>query len=239
MIALETRDAVLARFVRELDAQSPLSIDEVSPPDVARFDARDVEAARFSWSARIVDEYRSVVVFSELLRCLAEAAAPFPALCAVQSVIGDELRHVALCARVAGWLGAEGRLEVDVAGLGLPPSDATPIARAHEIVVRELIAAEGESLLVLAAYRDVAREPAIRRAFEILVQDEARHYAAGRSLRAALESAFPELGGLDEVLAEDVAHMRAIYRRAAALGGAGRALGASITTADLPSSWAA
>lgn len=239
MISLDSRDAVLARFVRELDSQSPLCIDDVPPPDVARFDARDVEAARWSWSARVVDEYRSIVVFSELLRCLGEAAAPFPVLCAVQRLIGDELRHVALCARVAGWFGAEKRLEIDLARLGLPPSDKEPIARAYEIVVRELIAAEGESVLVLAAYRDVATDPAIRRAFEILVIDEARHYAAGRSLRFALEDAFPALGGLDDAIAADIAHMRSVYRRAAELGGAGRSLGASITTADLPASWAA
>ena len=41
-------------------------------------------------AGRIVDEYRSVSMFSELLRLLSDLEAPYPALCTVHRLIGDE-----------------------------------------------------------------------------------------------------------------------------------------------------
>jgi hypothetical protein len=43
-------------------------------------------------------------VFSELLGLLADLEAPFAALCAVQRLIGDELRHTQLAATVVDCL---------------------------------------------------------------------------------------------------------------------------------------
>src|SRR5207302_7861157 len=63
----------------------------------------DVRAARLAWASRIIDEQRSVVVFSELLCLLAEAQAPLEALATVERLIADEARHVSLCAGVVEW----------------------------------------------------------------------------------------------------------------------------------------
>src|SRR5262245_295291 len=103
MIRLATGDPILARFARDLGEQSPRSLGGLQP-DLSNASAEDIAVAHFAWGTRVVDEYRSVVVFSELLRTMAEAEAPFPALCAVQRMIGDELRHTQLCAAVADAL---------------------------------------------------------------------------------------------------------------------------------------
>jgi hypothetical protein len=236
MIGLETDRRVLARFVRELETQSPLE-NAFVPPDLSAYTAEEIDAARFTWGLRVVDEYRSVVVFSELLALLADVSAGFPALCAVQRLIGDELRHAQLCARMAEALGGDRALRLDLEGLGLPPSDRPRAAFAYEVVVRELVVAEGESLAVIRAFRDAVTDPATKRVFEILLVDEARHFVTGRQLASHLEELFgDELSSVREelpaIIAEDRRHIRGAYLRGATAG-PGRALGASLRPEDL------
>jgi hypothetical protein len=102
---------------------------------------------------RIVDEFRSVVVFSELLQRMGECEAPFDALCAVHGLIGDELRHAALCARVASWFGPASRYDVDLAGLALPL--APGILR----MLRPVIAAASARGLPVSLCGDIASHP--------------------------------------------------------------------------------
>lgn len=231
MIELATDQTVLRRFASELDASALRPTPE--RPDLSRHAAIDRDAARFAWASRIVDEYRSVAVFGELLHLLAELEAPYDALCAVQRVIGDELRHTRLCAEVLDWLGGADDFDIDLAGLGLPPRDPDePIAaRALAIIGRELVVAEEESVHVLAAFRDSTTEPAIRAVLGILLVDEARHAAAGRALYRALSAgpigaaAGPALAALTATMDADRADLRARYA-AGAIDGPGRALGA-------------
>jgi len=237
VIELATEVALLRRFVRDLDATSPRP--PPAPPCLAGVPDEDREAARIVWAGRIVDEYRSVAVFSELLLLLTDLEAPFAALCAVQRLIGDELRHTQLAATVVDWLGGSADLAIDLRDVGLPPRGGEPAAvRALHIVQRELVVAEEESVHVLDAYRRAATDPAIVATLEVLLVDEVRHAAAGRALLAqfhtghlaeACATALPELRVL---AAADRASLRESYR-ATAVGGPGRALGVSIELADL------
>ena len=248
MIALTTDSALLRRFALDLDRMSPRPLPDA--PDLSRYANAELAAARMAWAARIVDEYRSVAVFSELLHLLADLEAPYPALCAVQRIIGDELRHTQLCATVVEWLRPRGResddadLAIDLADIGLPPRDAdeSPAERARRIIARELVVAEEESVYVLTAYRDATTEPALRGVLEIVLADEVRHAAAGRALLALFES--PHV--LEHELDADRAELRAIYRAStrddsmhdrSTQGRVGRALGASIDTCDLERIW--
>lgn len=238
MIDLITQPPTLARFVRELEAQAPRAIASLRPELAG---ATDIErdAACFGWASRILDEYRSVVVFTELLGHLAAARAPYAALATVQRVVGDELRHARLCAEVAAWFGPLDALEIDLEGLGLPPSEHTHEERALEIVVRELVIGEGESVACLRAYRDATTDPAVRAALSVLLADEARHYAAGRALEALLSESFPaELvagarARIDARAMDDIAHIRRAHR-AGATGGPGRRFGVSLHADEIP-----
>src|SRR5688572_14093884 len=246
MIALTTDSALLRRFALDLDRTSPRPMP--SAPDLSRYADDELAVARAAWAFRIVDEYRSVAVFSELLHLLADLEAPYPALCAVQRIIGDELRHTQLCATVVEWLrpraSDDTALAIDLADIGLPPRDADEPAaeRARRIIARELVVAEEESVYVLTAYRDATTEPALRAVLDIVLADEVRHAAAGRALLALFETDHV----FDHELDADRAELRAIYRASArdagstrdtgsTCGGAGRALGASIEQADLDS----
>jgi hypothetical protein len=113
MIRLEPGGDLLGRFSRELLGGEPL-LSPGAGPSLEGYAEQEVRAAHLAWTERIVDEYRSVVVFAELLQRLGECEAPFETLAAVHRLLGDELRHTALCARVAGWFGRR------------PPQDGPP-----------------------------------------------------------------------------------------------------------------
>lgn len=238
MIDLVTCPTSLARFVRELEAQAPRSLAGLAP-DLEGTTAEERDAACFGWATRIVDEYRSVVVFTELLGLLAATRAPYAALATVHRLVGDELRHARLCAEVAAWFGPLDALAIDLEGLGLPPNERSPEERALEIVGRELVIGEGESVACIRAYRDATSDPAVRAALAILLADEVRHYAAGRALEAMLADAFPAplvaraRARIDAGAAADVAHVRRAHR-AGATGGPGRRFGVSIQPDEAP-----
>jgi hypothetical protein len=208
-------------------------------PDLRGVTEADREAAFLGWASRIVDEYASVLAFTELLGHLGAIGAPFATLGTVQGLIADELRHVRLCAEVASFFGDLDTLEIDLEGLSLPPTDEPRASRALEIVVRELVVGESESLVALAAYRDATTDLAVREAFAILLYDEARHASAGRNLEAVLRAwgapdVFrPFLDRRDRVADADRRHHRAVHR-ASATGGPGRAFGVSLFAHEIP-----
>lgn len=238
-----SRIALLRRFVGDLQLTSPRTLP--APPDLRAFAAADVEAARLSWASRIVDEYRSVAVFAELLHLLTDLEAPFAVLCTIHRLIGDELRHTQVTAMVVEWLGGAADLSIDLSEVSLPArsADESTIARAVQIIARELVTVEQESIYALVAYRDATTEPAIRAVLELVLLDEVRHAAAGTALLDELrrgplaDACAAELDRVGPQLVADRAHLRATYRASAA-GGPGRALGGALEPADLEAIWA-
>ena len=234
MIELATDTPLLRRFADDLARTAPRPLP--ARPDLRAYATEDREAARLAWASRITDEYRSVAVFSELLGLLADLEAPYATLCAVQRLIGDELRHTHVMAQVVDWLGGRDDLAIDLSEMALPPrAEESAARRAVRIVGRELVVAEEESIPVLAAYRNASTEPAIRAVFQLVLTDEARHAAAGRAILDELARSpqtWASFDGLASEMAADRALLRATYRDLA-VGGPGRALGGSIELTDL------
>lgn len=231
MIAWSTDVTMFRRFVAELSSSS-------RAPDLSAYSGAAREAARFAWATRIVDEYRSVAVFAELQRVLADIEASFPAQCAVHRLIGDELRHTHVTAQVVAWLGGMDGIAIDLAGVALPQTDEPAAVRAAWIVGRELVVAEQESVYALAAYRNATTEPAIRGVLDGILVDEVRHAAAGRTLFAEIAGRLDDAqrAELVAVMEADRAELRGQYRESAR-GGEGRALGACVELSDLEAIW--
>lgn len=235
MIEALPADRLLARWSAEL--VPPLRAAASLPP-LERYSREEIDAARHAWAVRVVDEYRSVVVLSELLALLSRAQAPFACLAAVQRLVADELRHTHRCSEALAAVDPEARTRIDLSDLGLPPSTEPPLHWAYEVVAREIVAAERESVVILRAYRDATTEPFLRAILQELLRDEVRHAAAGPPLAAALAATIDpaRLRDLDThvaaLTARDVEELRRAYR-ASATGGPGRALGASIVPTDL------
>lgn len=230
------RAATLDRFVRELEAQAhdPL---EAHVPDLGSCTAADREAARWGWATRVIDEYRSATRFTTLLADLLEIEAPYEALAAVHRLLGDELRHARLCARFASQFGSLEDVRIELDDLGWKGDRRAPRERALEIVVRELVIAEGESLAMMRAYRRATTDAAAQAVFDTLLAEEARHFATGQHLEATLLAAFPELAdfhaALEDTLLDDVRVIRTQHREGAR-GGPGRAFGVSLTIEEAP-----
>ncbi len=237
MMGLDTADAVLGRFARDLDREGQLDSSTLRP-DLSRATPADIEAAQVAWSSRVLGEYRGVVIYTELLALLAEAEAPYVALCAVQRIIGDELRHTRLCAAVVEQLGGWESIELDLGGQRMPRWDGPPAGRALEVVARELVVVEQASVLSFRAHLRAVEDPAIRSVFERLLADEVRHAAAGVALQNLLERHYPDeqlresRARLASRLAGDRDHLRE-QAWAHATDGPGRALGASLRRSDL------
>lgn len=236
-VARSCPTGLFARFQRQLDEQAPRQV--TMTPDFTVLTDADISAGRHAWSARVVDEHRSVACFSELLMLLAQVQAPAAALVAVQRLIADELRHTQLCRRVARWFGQDGPIEMEAADLTIPGTDDPPAGRALEMVVRELVVAEAESVLAFKAYRDATTDPAVTQVLQILLQDEARHAATGRHLATLLAKTLPAeetasvRARLKETALVDQRYIRNAHRMGAT-GGAGRAIGASIRRDEIP-----
>lgn len=228
--------ATLDRFVRELEAQAHEPL-EVLAPDLSQATLADREAARWGWAYRVIDEYRSATRFTQLLNDLLDAEAPYPALAAVHRLIGDELRHARLCARFAASFGPLDDMRVELDGLGWKGQPRPPAERALEIIVRELVIGEGESIAMMRCYRRATSDPAAQRVLDLLLTEEARHFAAGQHLEQTMLDAFPTLApfheSLEDVLLDDVQVIRTQHREGAR-GGPGRAFGVSISADEAP-----
>ncbi len=228
--------ATLDRFVRELEAQAHEPLD-VLEPDLSRATEADREAARWGWAYRVIDEYRSATRFTQLLHDLLDAEAPYATLAAVHRLIGDELRHARLCARFAASFGPLDDLRVELDDLGWKGPVRPPRERALEIVVRELVIGEGESIGMMRCYRRATSDPAAQRVLDLLLTEEARHFATGQQLEQTLLDAFPALAAfhesIEDVLLDDVRVIRAQHREGAR-GGPGRAFGVSVRIDEAP-----
>lgn len=236
MITLTAEDPILARFAEDLDDQAPV-VGGALVPDLTRYSPEDIEVAQIAWSHRVMGEYRGVVIYTELLAALAEAEAPYSALAAVQRIIGDELRHTRMCATVVEWLGGWESIHLDLGGQRMPRTDSAPCAWALEIAARELVLVEEDSIATLRACLRATEEAAIRRVFESLLRDEARHAAAGRALVALIERSYPaeQLASTQARLRERLPLEREHLREMAlsrAVGGPGRGLGACLLPHD-------
>ncbi|MDB5099200.1 MAG: hypothetical protein JWM80_3621 [Cyanobacteria bacterium RYN_339] len=81
-------------------------------------------AGAASWTRRMVDEYRSTTLFSQLQTLLLLANLPLDVMGAMARVVADEVRHVQLCADAVTALGGapSGAIEAESAYLLVDPA---------------------------------------------------------------------------------------------------------------------
>lgn len=163
--------------------------------DPKRYPAALLARAAAAWLGLCQDERDSVIAATTVTTDLARLGAPPAILGMAARVIEDEVRHVEVCMRVLGALGANTtatpaqgtRITAD-ADSAMPDDDDDDNGgnkrRAIEVrLARALIArfAVGQSLSAacFATARATAREPLIAWAYTELLRDEARHGAFG------------------------------------------------------------
>ncbi len=148
--------------------------------DVGALPPSLVAAARRGWTETALNEYRAVLLFTEVVRALALAKAPVDVLGMASDFLADECLHVELASRMASELGGAAVLEVDLDAVIVPPSASlTPFQRANEIVLRVSSIAEAFSGGTALGSRNVTSHPLPRALYDRILADEAHHRRLG------------------------------------------------------------
>jgi|LNFM01.1.fsa_nt_gb hypothetical protein len=185
-------------------------------PEWDRFDPSALSDAvredlRRAWSARVVAEYRSMVVFSELIARLPEAGLPLEVSSAASRLLQDEARHTELCAELAERLG--GRQDSTVLRNELRFSDEGLSAELFvgRWTLSMMCVGECASVGLLKALADAAEDPCVARVLDTLYRDEVLHDRFGWALAREL---IPQLTDSQrEWLSADLAFSFAHYDR--------------------------
>ena len=131
-----------------------------------------------SWTGRFLDEYRSLLGFSELVSDLAEARAPLDVTATALRIVRDELRHVELCRSMIHALGGWPDAAPEPTWVR---SDRTRPARRRvlETIVGSCCVGETLSVAFIAGARENATHPVARVVLDQLLRDEAIHSRFG------------------------------------------------------------
>jgi hypothetical protein len=162
-----------------------------------------VAFAAHAWTMRAEEERRSAAVFSDLLGLVADAETSLDIVRDVHGVVGDEIRHADLCARMASALGARAPVSRPLPRIGwrVATVEERRLA-ALEIVLVEGALGETISSALFAAGRRAAQEPLARDALARILRDEAIHAYRFWELLDALR------------LARDAEHLHDVASRA-------------------------
>jgi hypothetical protein len=168
---------LLAREYRALVSAQ----ERIAPPtsitiDVAAYDPRSVAHAASHWRKRMMDEYASTTVFSQLMAQLVEANASLDASAVTLRMAQDEFRHAETCGRMTEALGGKPSIVRDTT---VHPIAIHPGCDARERALRNVIVAtclsEMYSIAFFVASLDRATDPCVRDVTRSLLGDEILH----------------------------------------------------------------
>jgi hypothetical protein len=190
--------------------------DPHTVPPWDRFDAGSLrdsvrEELRRAWSARVVAEYRSMVVFSELIARLPEAGLALEVSCAASRLLSDEARHVDLCANLADRLGGSADATVSRADLRFSDEGLSAELFVARWTLSMMCVGECASVALLRALADAAEDPCVSQVLDTLYRDEVLHDRFGWALAREIVPALNE--EQREWLSADLAFSFAHYDR--------------------------
>jgi hypothetical protein len=192
--------------------------DEVHPlPPWDKLDASALSDAaredlRRAWSARVVAEYRSMVVFSEIIARIPEVGLPLEVSCATSRLLQDEARHTELCAQLADKLGGTQDAVLNRNDLHLADDSLNPALFVARWTVSMFCVGECASVSLLQALAREAGDPCVQRILDTLLRDEVLHDRFGWALARLV---VPKLTDDErEWLSADLAFTLAHYDRA-------------------------
>jgi len=184
MLDLRSRSRVLSRFHdRFQDDALPtdLSLKAFARFDRETYDATSLQWGIGAWQARLLDEYRSQVAFTDLLGQLTELGFSFDVLGTAVRVVRDEARHVELCRRMIHSLGGDDLIPGEPSYVN-PDKTLAPMTRVLQTTVGFLCIGETISLKLILAVRQQTVDPLARRLITCLASDESVHSSFGWEL---------------------------------------------------------
>lgn len=170
-------------MIAALDLTREVRRDRLQIPGLDRVSDADRAAALANWRDRMVSEHVSARVFAALVTRAMAAGLPRRHVAAVSAMVGQELDHALLCARVATALGGEPVAEIPEA---LPEMPVHADASAIEALLRDVISvsccSETVAVALVATEREQAATPEIRGVLEQILADEVKHARFGWKL---------------------------------------------------------
>lgn len=166
-----------------------------------------------AWQRRLSDEYRSTLLFSQFQTLLLLAGVPLDLCGCVGRVVGDEVRHVQLCADVLVALGAPAEADVAATEAYLPVDPAAPMhPQLASLALGLLCLGETVSAGLIGATHAAASSPPIRETLRRLHRDEVYHGELGwHLLEWLLEAGGAEVReGLARTLPEALRRLEAL-----------------------------
>lgn len=149
--------------------------------DASRYEPETVAWGMEAWQLRTLDEYRSQVVFTELLMELTELGCAFDTLTAAVRVVRDESRHVELCRRLVVALGGTDEIPGEPKWVRSDASEPLQV-RVVQTIAGSLCIGETISTAILAATRKVTKDKLAREVVTALTRDESFHGQLGWTL---------------------------------------------------------
>jgi hypothetical protein len=177
--------------VTTLDLRREARRDPVRVPDVGGLAPEEREQVIQSWRSRMVSEHASARVFAALVPQLMRAGAARSHIAQVSAMVGQELEHGLLCARVLAGFGEEAAAPMrDLPDVPLH-EDATPLEAVLRNVISISCASETVAVALVADEHEIAGSPDLARVLRTILADEVKHSRFGWRL---LKDAAPELG---------------------------------------------
>ncbi|MBK9258371.1 MAG: ferritin-like domain-containing protein [Polyangiaceae bacterium] len=138
------------------------------------------------WRSRMASEYASARVFAGLVPQLMRAGLAHGHIARVSAMVGQELDHGLLCARVVAALGADPQ-EASPELVDIPAhEDASPVEAVLRNVISVGCCSETVAVALVSTERAQATAPALKEVLERILSDEAKHSRFGWRLVAEL-----------------------------------------------------
>jgi hypothetical protein len=160
--------------------------DWIDPVELVRLSPEERVREGQEWLGAALDEHASIVAFVQLAAELMVLGAPRPLVLGARRAAADEARHTRLCFSIASaYLG---RRLGPTALPRLPVAPVPSLVRLAQEALLDGCFGEGVAARLAELRAPAARDPVVRRALEIIAEDEARHADLGwRTLEWCLE----------------------------------------------------
>jgi hypothetical protein len=176
VLALPGDDAPIEKEYRSIADAMMRCTRLVETFDASLYESAAVERVASMWKARMLSEYRSTSVFSEMVPQLMEANASLDAIGVVLRMAQDEVRHAEACGRAVAALGGGGRVEGDIDIVALARHrGVSSEERALRNVIYGCCLSEVVNCARLVDALDTMSDPYLRDVTRRLLSDETLH----------------------------------------------------------------
>ncbi len=174
-----------------------------------------LDAAADAWRARVVQEYHSLALFTQISSQAHLLGAPLDWAGAFARMIGDEVRHTELCARMVQTLSPGAEVEIDPRVLHLPVAAGSLESHVRTAITGAFCIGETLSGRMFRRCLRAATVPLARAVVRTICDDETFHGRFGWEAGALLmrEDA-PDFAEERALLARQLPGLFAHYKRA-------------------------